>query len=580
MGLGIVAMHYTGMAAMRMAAGLSYDPLWVAISVIIAISAASTALWLAFRKTGIGLRLAAAVAMGFAISGMHYSAMRAAIFTAHADAVQVPAAAGLDQTKLGFAVAITTFVLVLIALAAAAEQRQKAERALRESEHRLRATFENAAVGIAHLSPDGRWLRCNQRLCEITGYPCEELLRRTSQDLTHPDDLDADLARARRVLAGEIETYTIEKRYFRKDGSIVWVSLTVSLVRRGDGAPDYFISVIADITGRKQAEAEAAHLAAIVESSDDAIIGETLEGRITAWNAGAERIFGYTASEMIGQPILRIIPPELHGEEEQTLSRLKRGERIDHFETTRVTKDARRIDISLTVSPVRDKAGKVIGASKVSRDITERKRAEEHLRSLMRELSHRTKNVMAVVHGISWQTARQSPDIKDFEQRFTQRLAALSSSHDLLVRRDWQGVALEDLVRAQLEPFLDSAKERLGAHGPALLLRPQAAQDLGMALHELATNASKYGALSVPTGKIEIAWTVDGETADGKRFRMTWRESGGPMVSPPGRTGFGSKVITRSLSGTLKGKTDLEYRAEGVSWQLTAPMGGLIAELH
>jgi PAS domain S-box-containing protein len=330
---------------------------------------------------------------------------------------------------------------------------------------------------------------------------------------------------------------------------------------------------------RRQAEAEAAQLAAIVQSSDDAIIGMTLEGRITSWNTGAESIFGYTASEMIGQPIFRIIPPELHGEEEEILSRLRRGERIEHYETNRVTKGGRRMDISLTVSPVLDKAGRVIGVSKVSRDITERKRAEEHVRLLMRELSHRTKNLMAVVQAISFQTMRKSDNLKDFEQRFTQRLTALARSQDLLLKRDWQGVVLDDLVRAQLEPFLDSAKQRLAAHGPPLLLMPLAAQDLGMALHELATNASKYGALSVPTGKIEIGWTVDGGTADGKRFRMSWRESGGPMVNPPARTGFGSTVTTRTLTGTFNGKAELEYRPEGLSWHLTAPMGDLIAEL-
>ena len=204
--------------------------------------------------------------------------------------------------------------------------------------------------------------------------------------------------------------------------------------------------------------------------------------------------------------------------------------------------------------------------------------AAEHVRILMRELSHRTKNVMAVVNAIAWQTARGAASLKDFEERFTHRLEALGRSQDLLVKRDWQGVAVEDLVRAQLEPFLDSADQRLSAHGPDLLLTPQAAQDLGMALHELATNASKYGALSVPNGKIEIDWVVDAGTVNGHRFLMTWRESGGPIVSPPDHTGFGSQVLTRTLAASFKGKADLEYRAEGLMWQLSAPMGGLIAE--
>jgi PAS domain S-box-containing protein len=211
-------------------------------------------------------------------------------------------------------------------------------------------------------------------------------------------------------------------------------------------------------------------------------------------------------------------------------------------------------------------------------DITERKRAEEHIHRIMKELSHRTKNLMAVVQAISWQTAQKSRDLEDFEQRFTQRIEALACSHDLLVKQDWRGVVIEDLVRAQLEPFLDRAKERLVAHGPTLLLMPAAAQDLGLALHELSTNASKYGALSVPTGSIEIGWTIAGGPADAKRFQMTWRESGGPLVSPPVHKGFGTTVITGTVSRTFNGKAELAYRPEGVSWALTAPIGHLITE--
>jgi PAS domain S-box-containing protein len=338
-------------------------------------------------------------------------------------------------------------------------------------------------------------------------------------------------------------------------------------------------AAIADVTDRKAAIAKLAQLATIVESSDDAIISKTLEGRVTSWNKGAERVFGYQANEMIGQPITRIIPPELHGEEELILARLRRGERIHHYETPRVTKDGRRIDISLTVSPLRDEAGKVIGASKVARDITERKRAEEHVRFLMRELSHRTKNLMAVVQAISWQTAKRSHDIEDFQQRLNARIEALGRSHNLLVERDWRGVALADLVHSQLEPFLDLASDRLTANGPALLLTPKAAQDLGLALHELATNASKFGALSVATGKIEVTWTVDRGGAGTPSFIMTWRETGGPPIGPPIRKGFGSTAITSALSSSYKGKARLDYPSEGLLWEFVAPTGQLLREL-
>jgi two-component sensor histidine kinase len=206
-------------------------------------------------------------------------------------------------------------------------------------------------------------------------------------------------------------------------------------------------------------------------------------------------------------------------------------------------------------------------------------KANEQLTAAQEELSHRIKNLMALVQAIAWQTAQQSQDFEDFEHRFTQRLKALARSHALLVKREWHGVVLEDLVRAQLEPFVDRATDRLLVHGPALQLTPLAAQDLGLALHELATNASKYGALSVLTGKLEIGWRIDRGAAGAKQFHLTWRESGGPMVSPPAHNGFGSRVIGGTLPRTFNGKVELAYAPEGFSLELTAPMGDLIAEL-
>ncbi|HEV3220337.1 MAG TPA: PAS domain S-box protein, partial [Candidatus Acidoferrales bacterium] len=254
------------------------------------------------------------------------------------------------------------------------------ESALREGEERFRSTFEQAAVGIAHVAPDGRWLRVNQKLCEITGYPAEELSKLTYQQITHTDDLAADEQQAARVAAGEIDHYVMEKRYIHKDGSPVDVSVTVSALRDPQGRLKYFISVIEDIRARKLTEEFPSRLAAIVESSDDAIISKDLNGTITSWNAAAERIFQYTSQEAIGQHITLIIPPELREEEVQILKRLRNGERIDHSETIRVAKNGQRLNISLTVSPIRDSHGRVIGASKIARDVTDRKRIENELR--------------------------------------------------------------------------------------------------------------------------------------------------------------------------------------------------------
>src|SRR5439155_10405729 len=192
------------------------------------------------------------------------------------------------------------------------------------------------------------------------------------------------------------------------------------------------INLLMDMTERHDADLESARLAAIVVSSDDAIISKTIEGRITSWNAGATRIFGYEASEMIGQPILRLIPPELHHEEKEILARLQRGERIEHYETVPVAKDGRRVDVSLTVSPLRDRSGKVVGASKVGRDITERKRTEKLQRVLTDELAHRVKNTLATVQAIANQSLVRAKSPPDFVSSFTGRIQALAKAHTLL----------------------------------------------------------------------------------------------------------------------------------------------------
>lgn len=261
------------------------------------------------------------------------------------------------------------------------------EQALREGEQLYRSTFELAAIGVAHVSPDGRWLRVNRKLCEILGYSEAELLQMTFQELTHPEDLPTDLVETEKVLSGELPTFSMEKRYIRKDKSIVWVNLTVSAARDSGGRLKHFISVVEDVTGRREAEEVRARLAAIVESSDDAIVSKNLNGIINSWNAGATRIFGFAAEEAVGQSITIIIPPELREEETKILARLRKGERIDHIETVRVTKDGERINVSLTISPLRDSRGFIIGASKIARDITHRKRVEAALRDSQTQLA-------------------------------------------------------------------------------------------------------------------------------------------------------------------------------------------------
>ena len=263
-------------------------------------------------------------------------------------------------------------------------RRRAAERALRASEERLSAVFSQAALGIAVANLDGRLQEANLKFCSILGYTLDEIRELTFLDLTHPDDVEATRARVKKLRAGEIDNYALEKRYVRKDGSAVWSSTTVTLLRKESGEAAQYIGIIQDITDRKQTEAVLNRLASVVEYSDDAIITKTLQGIISTWNPGATRVFGYTAEEAIGQPVTMLIPAKHLDEEPEILDRLRRGERINHYQTSRRRKDGTLIDVSLTVSPIKDASGQVVGASKIARDITRQKRAED----LIREQAH------------------------------------------------------------------------------------------------------------------------------------------------------------------------------------------------
>jgi two-component sensor histidine kinase len=217
---------------------------------------------------------------------------------------------------------------------------------------------------------------------------------------------------------------------------------------------------------------------------------------------------------------------------------------------------------------VRDGAGQPVRYSGVDIDVTERKRAEEHVRLLMNELNHRANNLLTVVQALAHQTA-DSADAKAFARRLTQRITGLAASNSLLISGKWQGVELATLVRSQLEPFVVDLDRRVVATGPLLRLMPAAAQALGMALHELATNAVKHGALA-GNGTIRVKWSI--EERDGPAvFSMAWLEEGGPPVAKPRRSGFGRTVIERMIAQALEGTASLDFAPGGIAWRFTCP---------
>ncbi|HEV7275510.1 MAG TPA: PAS domain S-box protein [Devosiaceae bacterium] len=316
-------------------------------------------------------------------------------------------------------------------------------------------------------------------------------------------------------------------------------------------------------------------LDSIIESSHDAIISKTLEGVVTSWNGAAQRIFGYAAGEMIGQHIGRLIPTGREHEEQFIIDRIRAGQRIDNFETMRQHKSGRLIAISLTVAPVHGADGRFIGVSKIARDISEQKRLEEAKRLLDREVNHRSKNLLAVVDSIIRQTAGHS-SAENFTHRITQRLRALAANQDLLIEASWRGAEMQELVYSQLVHIDGLVDTRVSLSGEPLVVTPVAAQALGMAIHELALNALVFGALSSPEGRVAVAWRVD-EADAGPELVVTWKETGGPAVTRPERTGFGTTIIERITGQALGGRVSVTYAPSGLQWEVRAPAGGLVA---
>ncbi|WP_161884473.1 PAS domain S-box protein [Deinococcus alpinitundrae] len=265
---------------------------------------------------------------------------------------------------------------------------KQAQRVLAESEARhrqiatqLQRTLDLSLDLINSIDAEGRFVTMSAACQQILGYTPEELIGRTYLDFVHPDDRAITAQEDEHISAGQATT-TFQNRYLHKNGSVVW--LEWSAVRLPDDPLIYCVA--RNVTQRKAAEEDQAFLAAIVQASHDAILGLTLDSTIRAWNAGAEELYGYTATEAIGQPMALIVPPELHAEEAEILSRTGQGERIEPFESVRIAKDGHRIPVFVTVSPILDAAGRVIGISKIGQDITLRQAAELEIRTLNKDL--------------------------------------------------------------------------------------------------------------------------------------------------------------------------------------------------
>jgi PAS domain S-box-containing protein len=289
---------------------------------------------------------------------------------------------------------------------------------------------------------------------------------------------------------------------------------------------------------------------------------EPQSGRFLRVNAAMCKFVGYSEAELVTRTVYDITHPDDRDLDREPLRRLVAAETTGFdMEKRYIRKDGNVVWARVTVNVIRV-PGRPLRNTGVILDITDRKEREEQEHLLVREINHRAKNMLSVVQAIAHQTAAKNPE--DFIERFSERLQALSANQDLLVRNQWHGIEIEDLVRAQLALFSDLIGSRIAVNGPKLRLNATSGQAIGLALHELATNAGKYGALSTDTGLVDISWGLDNDT-----FTMSWSEREGPRVSAPKRRGFGTTVMEAMAEHSVDGKVDLDYAPSGLAWRLT-----------
>jgi PAS domain S-box-containing protein len=407
---------------------------------------------------------------------------------------------------------------------------RKAEEALTESDVRFRTIFNQAAVGIAVTDLTGGFIRVNQKFADVFGYSIDELQQRAYLQLTHPSDLYAAQQSVALLVSEEKTDLVLEQRCIRKNGAVIWTLNTITLVKDRAGHAQHLIGIVEDITERKLAEEAQARLVAVIASSDDSIISMTLDGVVLSWNRAAEQMYGYTANEMVGNATQELIPPDRLDEEPAILDRIRRGERIEHFETLRKRKDGSIFNVSIAVSPIEDSRGKIIGASKITRDITQGKLAEAALRETDRRkdeflatLAHELRNPLAPIRQAA--LISESPSVTDAQRRWSHHVISRQVHHmsllldDLLdISRITRGtlelrpedIELADILEAAVEtarPVIDAKRHKFTIEAPDESVQFMADPlRLAQILSNLLTNAAKY---TDPEGEIQLRVACD-----------------------------------------------------------------------
>ncbi len=469
-------------------------------------------------------------------------------------------------------------VIGLISTARDITERKRAEASLRESEERYRSLFEHMLDGFAYcemvFDEQGRaddfvYLAVNHAFGRLTGL-MDVIGKRVTQIIPQVKELAPEIFE----IYGRVAS-TGDPERFEIDFKPLGIYLSVSVYSPAKG---FFVAVFDNISERKRAEealrASEERFRGIFKDAGTGISITDLQGRFQACNPAFAALLGYSEGELLDHHFPDLIHPEDREESMAAGARLRAQEIASQELFNRyIKKDGSAVWVHKRVSMLHDLAGKPTHHVTLVTDMTERRRYEDHIRLLLSEVNHRSKNMLAVVQAVARQTIASSSE--DFLARFGERIRALAAAQDLLIKNEWKGVEVSDLVRSQLSHFGDLMDKRITLDGPVLFVTASASQTVGMALHELATNAGKYGALSNGEGRVTIEWRLD-QSVGADTFVMAWTESGGPAVHAPEKRGFGSTVVGRLAEMKLGAKVDLRFASAGLRWRLECAAGAIL----
>jgi PAS domain S-box-containing protein len=435
--------------------------------------------------------------------------------------------------------------------------RKKVEASFRRQANLIDLSFE--PIFVWH--PDNGIVEWNKGAEQLYGYSREEAIGQTSHKLLQTNS-PMSLQELLEILKiGESWTGELEHR--AKDGRRILVESRHQIIE-SEGEL-LVLETNHDISQRKQAETQSARMAAVAMASHDALFGISLKGLIETWNPAAERLFGYASSEIVGQHVSILADPSRHEEQLEMKLRATGNDTVGPYDAKRLRKDGAFVDVSVALAPVKSPDCPVLSISVAMHDISDRKEWEARQRLMTRELAHRIKNSYAVLQGILRSTLRTARNPKDFADAFSGRLHSLAAAQDVLIDSNWRGAELGALARRQLSAYVSDGGNRVDFAGPVVNLPPEYAAPLGLVFNELATNATKYGALSVPGGNIQLFWRIEQSQDASLTIYLTWRERGGPPVVDQGTRGFGMSLIEKSIAGA---KVESTFETAGLTCKI------------